>query len=272
MAGYTPGVQYGTDPTGQAAPTGAPALDATTLANLGLSQAEAQGVVMTANTPDPAVPGTFFQPLHAGQMGPPTASGNANYKTTVGAALQQWYALDSDQIEGLQKQLWDAGLYPRSMYAKGQEPAWGDPFSDAQGFSAYRTLLRRASTANKPIGDILSQTAGSAQQKLNTGFSPVLTNPDDLRAIIKAGAPTILGQKISDAEVEQIVSKYQAADYNAKFAQFQANSAGGATVASPNPTDFVKQQLEQLHPDQAAATQFNTEANSFLKAASAPSI
>lgn len=234
------------DPNGSPAPTGTPALDATTLANLGLSAAEAQGQVMVGTTAPAIDPSSQYDVL-AG-----AGYSQVRQNTSVGGALQQWYSMDAKDVEELQHKLWDAGLYPSSWYKNGTEPSWGDPFSDSQGFSAYRTLLRRASTSNKPIDDILSATAGQGAQRAAAGEQGTI---DELKQIIKTNAPKVLGQNISDGDVAALIGNYEA-----------AKTAGSV----PSASDFVDQQLAALHPDQAASQTFQTEASAMLDTANRP--
>jgi hypothetical protein len=263
MAGYviaSQGSNYGASNSGQPAPTGLPALDAATIANLGLTAAEASAPVVTETLTTPQ-----FVPLLPGQMGPPTVKTPAGpVKSDIGHVLQTWYTMNSDEVQAVQQQLWDAGLYPTSWYAKGQQPAWGDPWTDQQGFAAYRTLLRRASTTNTAVKDILTATSGQATQLANKGFQPVLTNPTDLAAAIKKGALDVLGVGVSDAEVADIIAKYQTAERQAQWNSIQVKAQGGDVVKAPDVTNFVTQQLTALHPDEASAAAFHTAADELM--------
>lgn len=255
----------GTDTSGAAPGTNQVAIDQ----QLGLSSSEAVmpvtlslNAVLGTNT-NPAVnPSSPYDVL----AGPGYSGGD---QRTLRDALYSWYSMDPDRLQALQTQLYNAGFYGPSYYKGTSEVPLGDS-GDSGGFSAFRKALRLAALSGKPLTQVIDdqqKATGGAPALRAKNFSPTLTNAEDLKAVIKSGAQKVLGKNVSDEEANRIVAAYQQSESAADLAAFNANQTGGATEKPANPTDFVNQQLQQLHPDQAAATTFNDEANAFLQVA-----
>lgn len=197
---------------------------------------------------------------------------------TYSDAIQALYDMTPDQVEQVQRMMYAAGpgvFYPKGYYGKSARPIdWGNPDDAVVG---YKNLLKRSKDQRTPsdyLRSYLDDKQKQGQKLWNPDdqgkaatqpFQAVLTNPDDLKAIIQAGAPKVLGKKVSDAEMQDIISKFQTQQISAQRQQFDNNITGGVSDQSANPTDFINSQLRILHPDEALATDFNNQANAFLQ-------
>lgn len=79
-----------------------------------------------------------------------------------------------------------------------------------------------------------------------TPFSATLTNPTDLRAVIKAGARSVLGQTLNDDEVSRFVQNYQQSELVPQEQQYNAqHAAQAAGFAAQDAYSHAQDEIQQ---------------------------
>lgn len=88
-------------------------------------------------------------------------------------------------------------------------------------------------------------------------FSPVLTNPDDLRKTFKQAAfNTTGGNFLDDGAYERMVAGYQDAEMKAQRAQFDGQVSGETATAQPTAQAYAEGQLKQTNTADVEANSF----------------
>lgn len=152
---------------------------------------------------------------------------------------QEWSevgGLPPEQRAEIQQAMLDRGLYSsaKPRIALG---AW-----DNDSATAFKQVLAYANAQgipwnmalkNMPKMDTGADAAGGVKYgpqapHAYTAFTATLTNPTDLKAVIKAGARSVLGRTLDDSEVSAFVGNYQSAemaDAQARYAVQHENEA-----------------------------------------------
>ena len=84
-------------------------------------------------------------------------------------------------------------------------------------------------------------------------FSPVVTNPLDIRDTAQSVATKTLGRKFSDAELARFVSVYQQMETGAQHQDYTAQTAGGTTTKQPGLEAAAEAQARNVAPVEAGA-------------------
>lgn len=162
-------------------------------------------------------------------------------------SADQWLPVNEDPkvIAQLQISLAEAGLLDLS-----------DLDHDDLGFyddatrNAYRDLLTRANAMHTSwdvaLGRLRSNPVAASRkpERGTVEALPVVTHPDDLKAIFRAGARRAIGSgKIDDAELDRMVKAFQRMQV-----QTQTQTTGTQVVRPPDPEVFADQQAQRLDP------------------------
>jgi hypothetical protein len=120
----------------------------------------------------------------------------------------------------------------------------GSGFSN-KDLSAMREALRYANAEGVTVDVAVNLMAADPNVKTKiAGSARVRTTPkQDLRAVFKQAAGSVLGRQLSDAEVEKFVRSYNQAEV--------VEAMGGA--AAPSVQTAALQAVEAASPDEAAA-------------------
>lgn len=210
-------------------------------------------------TPPPmAVAGSTRQPL-----GPP--SGYYQEQALVNPELagfqpyvqgDQWtpaYNLTPEDRDRLKARMNAAGLYGTSGYQSG---TWTNEDSNA-----YQTVLEAANGMGQRdpevvINNIASEaTKGPRTQGPRAPLVSKISNPDDIRAVIKDSAFSLIGQRLSAEEEERLVAMYQQREQAENQATYAAGGAGGTVTGVPSMQAFAEGQIEALRPGAVGAHQ-----------------
>lgn len=141
---------------------------------------------------------------------------------------QEWSevgGLPPEQRAQIQQAMLDRGLYSsaKPRIALG---AWDNDsatafkqvlaYANAQGLT-WDTALRNMPKMDAAEGGV---KYGPQAPHAYTPFTATLTNPTDLKAVIKAGARSVLGRTLSDDEVGAFIGNYQSAEMANAQAQY----------------------------------------------------
>lgn len=160
-----------------------------------------------------------------------------------------------DDRDRLKAQMNAAGLYGTEGYTSG---TWTP--DDAR---AYQLVLESANGMMVRDADVvINQMAEEARRspRAKGPRAPLVSrvsNPDDIRAVIRQAAYDLTGSRLSDEEEARLISLYQGQQGAADAAEYAA--AGGpagssATVAqAAGVQNFAEAQIEKLRPGDVAA-------------------
>lgn len=225
----------------------------------------------------------------------PRRFGDASYgpytsKDTIGTILE--YVKNSQLFEDKAFENLQAGLYMAGFYGK-IDPAKitvGDR-ADSRTMSALTKFLKQAAVhnttkegADQPWLDYLSQLAkkdvygvmgggsggrggggGGGSGSARAPFSPTVSNPEDLKAIARQVSVNVLGEEISDPELDKFVKLYQGMETGAQRHGYDAAYAGGTTVQAANPQVAAEQQLRKDHAVEAGSHDIANAFSNFLQ-------
>lgn len=176
----------------------------------------------------------------------------------------------------MQVQLDSAGLYDKGDTIR--LGVWDDTtvaaytkllkFANQGGYDVPTALqqlgtLTAAERAERGLGSVGKGGAGgSSRQPLVVSLS----NPTDLRALVRRTAQKTLGQGISEEQMNHFVGAYQQLERQYQQQAYeQAGAAGGTVIEAPSVEAFAEQQVEAADPVAAEATRqvnvFKTVAN-----------
>lgn len=181
--------------------------------------------------------------------------------------LKQFYTLDSAEVRALQDKLWKAGFYgdaPRSSVVTG--------IHDEDTLNAYKVALGRAANfrtagVNITLDEMLAQggARGGPKGTKKAPFQPQLSNPDDLKAIFRVASTAELGHRVSDQEIDELVSTYRQRQLEAQRTNYDIEVAERegpiATVASPEV--FAENELWRRYPGEAGARELRGQMDEF---------
>lgn len=153
---------------------------------------------------------------------------------------------DETAIFNIQRSLVSAGL----MADEFRKGVWDDDTT-----AGFKEVLAYANRAGITWQQALEEyaTAGEAIRAARPGpkgpvFVARLSNPDDLRKVLKQAAFNVLGGKFFAPELEdEFVAKFQDTEYKAQRAAFDAQVAGGGTVVdNASASTTAETTLEEL--------------------------
>lgn len=195
----------------------------------------------------------------------PVQDGDGNWAWSSGGRVyvkgDEWVPgqiLGQREISELQARLYKAGLMPKGKFQVGR---W-----DEVSRNAYKSLLEYANGLGIDDEEALGGLE-SAPMMDTTAQAPLqyrLPNEDDLRAVVKQSATSVLGRALDDATVSRISSAY----INELRATQEANYAaagvdGGVQQDMPDVTNFGLDQIKQANPEEARANTFMNNYNAF---------
>lgn len=163
-------------------------------------------------------------------------------------------------IAELQRQLADAGI----LDGKFRIGVW-DPSSR----SAYKTLLETANGAGVDAPTALANWQAGSEFDPDPEAGPARkgaltirqSNPDDLRAVFRKSARSVLGMKIDDERLDRMVAAYQAAEaapqrqayeMEGEFASPE-DDLGGTITEAPSAATFGEIEAREVDPLKADA-------------------
>lgn len=171
--------------------------------------------------------------------------------------------LDRDAMIALQARLEAFGL---SNYTPG---AW-DPASQ----KAFLYLLATANASGKTWQDVLAETEATGGLKgpgaRGAERAPLqvrLTNPDDIRAVLQAGAQQVYGKYVDEADIESFIQSYHAQQTAAQTQDYNQQVTGGTMVDAPRYIDAAfEQKFKAEKPNEAGAAIFQSKFEEILSA------
>lgn len=176
-------------------------------------------------------------------------------------------------------------LYQQRLYNAGLLSTFTPGTLDKATRAAFKDLLgtanQSASTWQSTLQNIEDAGGVAGKKKAEPAKPPPLTislsNPDDIKAAISSTAKTLYGGDLPDSEVASMVATFQDKErqsqtqaYNQQYSPEGAAAGngvygpGGETVAAPNLSAFVEQQIKAAHPDQVAKVEFSGTLNNAL--------
>lgn len=254
---------------GQGQPSsGFTAQEEQTAVAFGLSPSEA-GLTYQAQHP------SFSQGIDAGPGGPlqgPFIMAPGSQKKVVDAFVDL-SNMGPEELQSLQKRMYDAGLYDASYYKpKGPNIHYGQ--LDDATIGAYKGLIAASARSNGKLtpDDILKQGIDQGYGKANEQqaqpkpppLTIQLTNPDDLLSTVDTVARKLIGRKLSDGELRAFVESYHSMEATAQQQKYQQTyggaydettgsfrGPGGTVTAPPDPQSYAIAQLRQNNPQDA---------------------
>lgn len=210
-------------------------------------------------TPPPmTATGTARQPL-----GPP--QGYYQEQALVNPALagftpyvqgDEWvpaYNLTTEDRDRLKARMNQAGLYGSSGYQSG---TW-----TTEDSNAYQIVLEAANGMGQRdpevvINNIASEaTKGPRVQGPRAPLVSKISNPDDIRAVIKDSAFSLIGQRLSAADEDRLVAMYQQREQSENQGAYGAAGDGGTVTGAPSMQAFAESQIETLRPSEVGVHQ-----------------
>jgi len=185
-------------------------------------------------------------------------------------ALRNLTIMSPDELQKLQRQMYDAGLYPDSYYNKGGPQIHYGALDDAT-ISAYKTAAMGAYRSNGQftIQDVINRgaAAGYGQQQSQATIKPLvitLTPADQIKGNAEAVAEKTIGHKLSDQQLQWLVDSFHAMEATAQQQEYQAGinpgtgdatmGSGGTITKSPTlDANYLAYMLRQQDPAEAQA-------------------
>lgn len=165
------------------------------------------------------------------------------------------YSMSSDDRDRLKSRMNAAGLYGSEGYTSG---SWNP--DDAR---AYKYVLETANMmgqrdAEVVIDNLASEaTKGARIQGPRAPLVSRVSNPDDIRAVLRETAYSLTGSRLSNEEEQRLISAYQATQGASNQAEYAAGGgAPGSTSTVTNaasPQSFAEAQIEQMRPGEVAS-------------------
>lgn len=179
----------------------------------------------------------------------PTKAGFVPY-----IAGDEWvpaYSFTDEDRDRLKARMNAAGLYGPTGYSSG---VWTD--EDAK---AYTTVLESANgmfqrDAEVVIDNLAASNARSPRAK--SARQPLVkqvSNPDDIRAILRKASYDMTGSRLSDDEENRLISMYQGQQGAVQGAEYgAAGASGGSVTQEASPQNFAEAQIERMRPGEVA--------------------
>jgi hypothetical protein len=151
-----------------------------------------------------------------------------------------------------------AGLYGTAGYQSG---SWTQ--SDA---NAYEEVLKASNATFTRDENVVIDNIAAEVKKGPRAMGPRaplvsrISNPDDIRAVIRDSAYSLTGSRLSDEDEQRLISMYQGQQGAADQAAYgAAGGAGGTVTEAASQQNFAAAQIERLRPG-AVATHRHLEA------------
>ena len=162
----------------------------------------------------------------------PTSGRGPRYTQDAAWDPQSW---NPNEVRDLQYMLYGSG-YLSDNFRPG--------YYDRTTRNAYRTLLGEANGAGETWQQTLARRmrtqalygAGPSGGRAGTvlpGFTPTLSNPDDLKAIAKGVAREVIGKDVSPEDLDRFVSAYQGLERTAQRTEYDLQ-VGAAMTEAPS--------------------------------------
>lgn len=180
------------------------------------------------------------------------------------SVLKMFYDLPNDARASLQQQMYEAGLYPDGYYSGKNQitPGSYDDDSFKVWSGVVQTAARAEKTPSEVLGDLIASrgrsgvtggAGGGSGGSMRAPFSPVVTNPLDIRDTAQVVAKKTLGRQFSDAELDRFVSSFQGMETGAQSTNYNAAAAGGTTTAAPSMQTAAENAARTAAPAEAGA-------------------
>lgn len=154
----------------------------------------------------------------------------------------------AEDIAALQRSLVQAGLLDDDF----RLGVW-DPVS----VRAYRTLLEYANASGTTWNDALVRwQAATPFEDPGAGRAPLttrVTNPADLRALLRELSPAIMGARLRPEEEERFIAAYQAQERGTQQSAYDIAPTGGTVTDVANPQVAAEAFIRQEQPVEAGS-------------------
>lgn len=158
-------------------------------------------------------------------------------------AASMFYSWSEKELRDFQEKAYNAGMYGR--VDRNRIP-WGD--HDEDTLSIWKTMVARSAgfyeNGEKVTPwDAMNRAAEKAPMfEEDTGRTVSVSNPEDLIAVLRAGARQHLGSgNLDPAQQQRLVAAFQSAQRGAQ--------AEGSEVGAPSASVFFENRLRELEPE-----------------------
>lgn len=213
--------------------------------------------------------------------------GKPTYKQRVlplSEAYAEFYSFDTKTLRDLQETAYRAGYYGN---VDREDVRWGD--HDEESFSIWQAMVQRSAgfySQGKRVSpfEALRRSVGSApprpedeepEKQRRAPLVTVLSNPDDLREVLQAGARTVLGRKLGDDEVAAFIAsrqgqerRIQAQEYamgGDEFVGNDENAPGGEITQLVDPRTEAEMAAREADPLKADSRKVVQQFESLVK-------
>jgi len=224
------------------------------LASLGISM-PALPTLAAGNARQPLGPPQGFYTEQAAFLGPeadPEFQSKGPYIN--GDEWMPAYGMSVEDRDRLKARMNAAGLYGTSGYASG---SWTQ--ADA---NAYQIVLEAANGMGKRDPNVVidnlaaSARAGARVQGPRAPLVSQISNPDDIRAVLRKSAYELTGSRLSDEDENRLIAMYQGQQGAVNQAAYAgAGGAPGSThtvTQEASPENFAAAQIEAMRPGEVA--------------------
>lgn len=203
----------------------------------------------------PATPG--YRPPRGLQVGDPDlVVGNPGgpMTRTVEEALAELYQMDSrTMLPRLQQLLLAGGFYTDGYYSRDPKAVrFGIPDQDTQ--KAWTEALTQAARSGKNIWDVLSAsaTANSEAPRKEPGPTVRLSNPDDIRRLLRTVGRAVLGgDRLTPEDEEKFIRAFQGDERLAQETLQGVSQTGGTVVEPPSAETAAESFVREARPVEA---------------------
>jgi hypothetical protein len=168
-----------------------------------------------------------------------------------GDEWQPAFRIPPEERDRLKARMNAAGLYGTAGYQSG---SW-----TREDANAYQQVLEASNAlgiadANVVIDNIAEEVRrGPRAQGPRAPLVSRISNPDDIRAVIRKSAYDLTGSRLSDEEEARLISMYQGTQGAADQAAYgAAGGAGGTVTEAASPQNFAAAQIERMRPGEVA--------------------
>jgi hypothetical protein len=211
-----------------------------------------------ANARQPLGPPKDFyteQSAYQGEMGTVDPEFAAKGPYITGDEWMPGYGMSDEDRDQLKARMFAAGLYGSGGYSSG---SWTQ--ADA---NAYQIVLESANGMGRRDPNVVIDNLASEARRgarVRAPRAPLvnqISNPDDIRAIVRKSAYELTGSRLSDEEEQRLISMYQ----GSQTAENQAvHAAGGAAegatttvIQAAGMQNFAEAQIERMRPGEVAS-------------------
>lgn len=208
-----------------------------------------------ANARQPLGPPVDFYNDQAQFMAAGGRPRDPNFKYFVtGDEWQPAFKIPPEERDRLKARMNAAGLYGAGGYASG---SW-----TREDANAYQQVLEAAnamgvSDANVVIDNIANEArSGARVQGPRAPLVSRISNPDDIRAVLRDSAYSLTGSRLSDEDEQRLIAMYQgqqtAADSAANAGAGMAAGSSTTVTNEASPENFAAAQIERMRPGEVA--------------------